>query len=72
MFKRDKFKYVATLQNGATGQTQEVPFQCYWSPKYEGVLEAVAQAAAAIAWYGSAKDANARTPYAGLTARLAD
>ncbi len=70
--QREKFKYIAVVQNGRSGHTQEVAFNCHWSPKYEGVLEAVAQAAAAIMWYGSAKDAQQRTPFAGVTARLAD
>lgn len=71
IFDRKKFKYIAVVQNGQTGTTAEVEFECYWSPKWEGVLEAVAQAAAAKAWFASHKEAGSRTPHQGLTARLA-
>lgn len=72
MFQRNKFKYIATIQNGTTGQPKEVEIESYWSPEYDGVFDEIAAVAAAKAWWASHKDAQQRTPFAGITARLAD
>lgn len=72
MFNRKKFKYIAVIQRGDNGKPSEVEFECYWSPAWEGIFDAVANAAASIAWHGSHRDHQQRTPYAGITARLAE
>lgn len=69
---RKKFTWKVQLQNGRTGATEEVTFSSYWSPKWEGVKEAVQEAAAAIAWYKSGKKPDQRTPYVGVSCILQD
>lgn len=70
MFKRDKNKYIAVIQRGDTGAPVEVGFECHWSPEWEGIFDAVASAAASMAWWISHKDPKQRTPYVGIAARL--
>lgn len=70
MFNRKKFIYDVVLQS-AKGGTVETVFECYWSPKWEGVLDAVKDSAAAQAWYESAPhDAAQRIGHAGISAQV--
>lgn len=69
MFDREKFHWSVQLQAADGRIVENYKFSSYWSPKYEGIAEAVAEAAAVKAWYESSpKDVEQRTTFAGLTA----
>lgn len=53
-YERKKFKWKVTLQS-PDGQTIDEPVEAYWSPKYEGIKEAVALAARTKAWFRNKK-----------------
>jgi len=72
LLKRKLFEWVVTLQSTA-GEIKEVSFKAYWSPRFEGVADSVAQAAAIQETLGGKRDDKGRpiVGWAGLTARLA-
>jgi hypothetical protein len=51
---RKMFRYVVNLLR-SDGSTGEVEVRTRWSPKYEGINEAVGTTAAAKAWWDSGK-----------------
>lgn len=53
--ERKKFTWEVKLQASNDGSTITEKVEAYWSPKYEGIKEAVAHAARMKAWFRNKK-----------------